>query len=164
MAQVCMEDHDFCSQCALRISRESEMSENKHTPGPWVIGRPPPNGEQTIGDKNGLMVAVATTGYGVNSEANARRIVACVNACAGITTEQLERSKSLDEFMRSMKVIEQQRDDLVEEVEKMTIERCAAEIAEAVDMVGIIGYSDRECLQVAIRALSTGQIKLEELL
>ena len=89
------------------------MSENKHTPGPWVIGRPPPNGEQTIGDKNGLMVAVATTGYGVNSEANARRIVACVNACAGITTEQLERSKSLDEFMRSMKVIEQQRDDLL---------------------------------------------------
>ena len=89
------------------------MSENKHTPGPWMIGRPPPNGEQTIGDKNGLMVAVATTGYGVNSEANARRIVACVNACAGITTEQLERSKSLDEFMRSMKVIEQQRDDLL---------------------------------------------------
>ena len=94
------------------------MSENKHTPGPWVIGRPPPNGEQTIGDKNGLMVAVATTGYGVNSEANARRIVACVNACAGITTEQLERSKSLDEFMRSMKVIEQQRDLAVEALEK----------------------------------------------
>ena len=53
--------------------------------------------------------------------------------------------------------------ELIEKVEKRTIERCAAEIAEAVDMVGIIGYSDRECLQVAIRALPTGQIKLEEL-
>ena len=48
---------------------------------------------------------------------NARRIVACVNACAGITTEQLERSKSLDEFMRSMKVIEQQRDSFKDAAE-----------------------------------------------
>ena len=54
--------------------------------------------------------------------------------------------------------------ELIEKVEKMTIERCVTEIAETADMVGIIGHSDRECLQVAICALPTGQIKLEELL
>lgn len=63
-----------------------------HTPEPWRIGTPPPNGEQTIGNEKGLMVAVATTGHGVSAEANARRIVACVNACAGIPTDDLEMS------------------------------------------------------------------------
>lgn len=38
------------------------MSEPKFTPGPWYIGTPPPNNEQTIGTKDGMMVAVATTG------------------------------------------------------------------------------------------------------
>ena len=47
---------------------------SKHTPGPWKIGAPPPNGEQTIGTQQGLMVAVATTGAGVPTEANARLI------------------------------------------------------------------------------------------
>lgn len=31
----------------------------RHTPGPWRIGTPPPNGEQTIGTNYGLMVAIA---------------------------------------------------------------------------------------------------------
>jgi hypothetical protein len=53
--------------------QEIEMA---HTPGPWRIGAPPPNGEQTIGTNYGLMVAVATTGVGVESIANARLIAA----------------------------------------------------------------------------------------
>lgn len=44
---------------------------SKHTPGPWRIGTPPPNGEQTIGTLNGLMVAVATTGQDIPTKANA---------------------------------------------------------------------------------------------
>jgi len=48
----------------------------KHTPGPWKIGTPPPNGEQTIGTYHGLMVAVATTGVGMPTIANARPIAA----------------------------------------------------------------------------------------
>ena len=54
--------------------------------------------------------------------------------------------------------------ELIEKVEKRTIERCVTEIEETADMVRIIGYSYRECLQVAIRALPVGHIKLEELL
>ena len=99
------------------------MSENKHTPEPWVIGRPPPNGEQTIGDKNGLMVAVATTGYGVNSEANARRIVACVNACAGCATEVLETApvgffNSTYGHPKYLEEITKQRDELLAALER----------------------------------------------
>lgn len=48
----------------------------KHTPGPWRIGTPPPNGQQTIGTDQGLMVAVATTGAGVQTKANAHLIAA----------------------------------------------------------------------------------------
>lgn len=49
---------------------------SKHTPGPWRIGAPPPNGELTIGTEQGLMVAVATTGLDMPTEANARLIAA----------------------------------------------------------------------------------------
>lgn len=49
----------------------------QYTPGPWRIGTPPPNGEQTIGTLNGLMVAVATTGAEMEeTKANARLIAA----------------------------------------------------------------------------------------
>ena len=51
------------------------MSE-KYTMGPWRIGAPPPNGEQTIGTNQGLMVAVATTGSGIPTKANAHLIAA----------------------------------------------------------------------------------------
>ena len=52
------------------------MMSTKFTPGPWKIGTPPPNGEQTIGTAQGLMVAVATTGAGVQTKANAILIAA----------------------------------------------------------------------------------------
>lgn len=48
----------------------------KHTPGPWRIGAPPPNGLQTIGTSEGMMVAVATTGLGMPTLENARLIAA----------------------------------------------------------------------------------------
>lgn len=46
------------------------------TPGPWRIGTPPPNGEQTIGTRQGLMLAVATTGMEAETLANATYIAA----------------------------------------------------------------------------------------
>ena len=54
------------------------MNETKFTPGPWCVGTPPPNGQQTIGTEMGLMVAVATTGVGMAEEtkANAHLIAA----------------------------------------------------------------------------------------
>ena len=65
------------------------MEEMKHTPGPWRIGTAPPNGEQAIGTIRGMMVAVATTGVGMEKEtlANARLIAAApelLNALQGM--------------------------------------------------------------------------------
>ena len=85
----------------------------EHTKEPWSIGKPPPNGEQTIGDSKGLMVAVATTGDGVSSEANARRIVACVNACVGVGTEYLEDNGPIIELVREHNTVLKQRDELL---------------------------------------------------
>ena len=41
------------------------MSEPKFTPGPWHIGTPPPNGEQTIGTVAGLMIDSKTKEFGM---------------------------------------------------------------------------------------------------
>jgi siroheme synthase (precorrin-2 oxidase/ferrochelatase) len=91
------------------------MTDKQHTPGPWRVGTPPPNGEQTIGTFEGLMVAVATTGAsGISAKANARRIVACVNACEGIRTEALEhRAHLLKAEDDTIAKLQQQRDELL---------------------------------------------------
>ena len=51
------------------------------------------------------------------AEANARRIVACVNAFAGISTENIEENKPLAEVLRwlneRIRMAEQQRDKLL---------------------------------------------------
>lgn len=70
------------------------MKEMKHTPGPWRIGTAPPNGEQAIETIRGMMVAVATTGVGMENEtlANARLIaeapemLQALRSIAAITT------------------------------------------------------------------------------
>ena len=102
------------------------MSENKHTPEPWYVvdkpwgngtwinsGSPDPHHEGFVADCEDMNGDVDKD----TARINARRITACVNACEGIPTDALERSKSLDEFMRSMKVIEQQRDSFKDAAE-----------------------------------------------
>ena len=72
------------------------MSETKHSPEPWVLGWQHEAEVQIWSDKPSVYVASAFGDHPkqrVNSdimEANARRIVACVNACAGIPTGILE--------------------------------------------------------------------------
>lgn len=98
----------------------------EHSKTPWKIGTPPPNGEQTIGTTDGLMVAVATAGAGVSSEANARRIVACINACAGLSTELLEKAaltaahiEARERLSFCTQKIEEERDELLAAVKEL---------------------------------------------
>lgn len=110
---------------------EKFNSASEHTPEPWAIGAPPPNGEQTVGNADGLMVAVCTSGYSVSPIANARRIVACVNACKGVRTETLEH------VPLTLKTIE-----MVKRIE-LTEKRCGEllGIVEAVAHIGVdFGY------------------------
>lgn len=69
---------------------------SKHTPGTWNIGANPPNGEQTIGTRQGLMVAVATTGAGVPTEANARLIAAAPELLDALTQCRAELLLMID--------------------------------------------------------------------
>ena len=86
----------------------------QHTPEPWAFGEDN-DGWYVEKDRDQFV-------YGL-TEANARRIVACVNACAGISTESMEvggvgsiLSLGLEEQRRG-DVAEQQRDALLAALE-----------------------------------------------
>lgn len=95
--------------------------ENKHTPEPW----------KTVfrGDEGGLDIdAFVSNGWGdyvtlaLNvGEANARRIVACVNACAGVPTERLESDKYVHPKLLQVQVdaLRNQRDELLSALERI---------------------------------------------
>lgn len=71
---------------------EDEMM--KHTIEPWSYhktnGSPTTGMHMIAGGKPGYLAEVRDCGSG-DVEQNARRIVACVNACEGVTTEELEQ-------------------------------------------------------------------------
>lgn len=88
------------------------MSENKHTPGPWHIGDVDTFGAEIECSENAL-VAKAEEEY------DARRIVACFNACAGIPTDMLEAMPSGPASLLPMYArLEKQRDELLSALEK----------------------------------------------
>jgi hypothetical protein len=75
------------------------MSETKHSPEPWrfenIPGRKGAGAVRDVGD----FVVARTLPEAMPGDA--RRIVACVNACAGIPTEALEAgalAEALDQF------------------------------------------------------------------
>ena len=76
------------------------MSENNHTPEPWRIGAME-SGLVAIDGADGSEV----TGF-INPE-DARRIIACLQSCSGIPTEQLEA------YPGAVLRVMQQRDELL---------------------------------------------------
>jgi len=68
------------------------MSEVKHTPEPWIAIAESPKLDTIKHEASGKKICQLHDGLFnyENREANASRIVACVNACAGITTGALE--------------------------------------------------------------------------
>ena len=85
----------------------------EHTPEPWKSIEEQFHGEvmNFIGDKDGGTIGEIYT------ENDARRIVACVNACAGLPTEVLERYK-LGVIGVDYKSTKQQRDELLAALER----------------------------------------------
>lgn len=69
---------------------KSEMM--KHTKEPWVAEKTFQGRDSSISDRRGNTIAIAYQNKNIDGDdlANAKRIVACVNACEGITNEALE--------------------------------------------------------------------------
>ena len=57
-------------------------------------------GETPPCEFGGLVALVKRDNYAGVEEKNARRIVACVNACAGIPTEELDKATSMNDADR----------------------------------------------------------------
>lgn len=100
------------------------MSKTQHTPGPWRANK---DHFGAVRSEPGFSIK-GSNSEGVNAiaflwsrdveaeqEANARRIVACVNACEGISTEALEAGavketlETLEKISRLIGVIETPR-------------------------------------------------------
>lgn len=97
-----------------------KAAKTEHTPGPWEWSKHKFNSqpfEGTLEQECGIYPPLGESGPVAiaSGEANARRIVACVNACAGIGTEYLEHfgGTTFNDFKR----VKEQRDELVVELE-----------------------------------------------
>jgi protein tyrosine phosphatase (PTP) superfamily phosphohydrolase (DUF442 family) len=81
-----------------------------HTSEPWFI-----DGQCAAAESdqvnNGFYTAICK---GPDGEANTRRIVACVNACRGLPTEELEQKGFVAAVGTQLLKVEQQRDELLE--------------------------------------------------
>lgn len=93
----------------------------KHTPGPWRI--------HTSGSiYAGPLYLATTVGEAEKGDANARRIVACVNAAEGIPTESLERGSAWSQLAQHTAKVEALNKELVEALEDAR--ECAYRIKE----------------------------------
>lgn len=94
------------------------MSNEKHTQEPWRAN----DAQADIDGPNGEPVAVCYCNdeSGDDAKENARRIVACVNACAGIDTELLEIIADNDKTLAGVITeLEKQRDTFLAALERI---------------------------------------------
>lgn len=86
---------------------------DQHTKEPWNT-----NGDPIVFDTTGVVAFTDTrTNLDKVNKANARRIVACVNACAGIDSKYLESPDNLATYARNMAI---QRDELLAKLKDIT--------------------------------------------
>lgn len=118
-----------------------------HTPEPWGV---PADGDLLLSDADGniLITGGGHDDYGLIAYAtsvdDARRIVACVNACAGVDTELLEAYPAPFSEMR------QQRDQLL-----ATLQR----IADGQEMTGQFTHADTVLRYQKIARASIAAVK-----
>ena len=107
-----------------------------HTKGPWAVNY---TKFSEVRAENGAVIArcVKLTSL-TNLEANARRIVACVNACEGVRTEHLENNLPIvelvarhNEALREIEALKNGRtelanalSELVDEIKLLADESC----------------------------------------
>ena len=94
---------------------------SEHTKGPWTVNY---TKFSEVRAENGAVIArcVKLTSL-TNLEANARRIVACVNACEGVRTEHLENNLPIVELVarynEALREIEALKDEIKSQQDKI---------------------------------------------
>ena len=94
---------------------------SEHTKGPWAVNY---TKFSEVMAENGAVIArcVKLTSL-TNLEANARRIVACVNACEGVRTEHLENNLPIVELVarhnEALREIEALKDEIKSQQDKI---------------------------------------------
>ena len=129
------------------------MSENKHTPEPWQVFEDDPRAIVTKENPMLSLLSVGEDGLAIMyEEADARRIVACVNACEGIPTYQLTGEDGNPVILGDMiDLLRNQRDTLLPICEEL---RESAEYWSEYDVpLGIV-----ERLTVAIASVKGGAV------
>ena len=125
----------------------------EHTPEPWFWSEK--YGEVCFRSKEDDQSYGIACPVDLTEEANARRIVACVNACAGLPTEVLERYK-LGVIGVDYKSTKQQRDELL-----AALERFMDSHEECTDFDGftaqIVSMADYHQAQEAIESVKGEQ-------
>lgn len=96
---------------------------SNHTPEPWRVGRPFTVVSDTPVPEMGGSDAVEYYGGHLIGEsiieANARRIVACVNACQGLSTDELEQHGLVSAVGYELIELTKQRDELLTALEEI---------------------------------------------
>lgn len=109
-----------------------------HTPEHWAVYR---DGKREMNNVSYFIKSLAgdLVTYGHLSEENARRIVACVNACAGIPNDQLECDEpTFVRIFNERNTLNKQRDELLailEGIESVTPNHMAKRINDAIASV-----------------------------
>lgn len=91
----------------------------KHTTEPWHFCEPTETLHALRAETGRVVADVGYSDTDAQNRMNARRIVACVNACAGVTTEELERGGFVSGLIERLEEKERQRDALQEELENI---------------------------------------------
>lgn len=91
----------------------------KHTKEPWHVCDPTEQIHAVRAETGRIVADVGYSDTDAQNRMNARRIVACVNACAGVTTEELEQGGFVTGLIERLEEKERQRDALQEELENI---------------------------------------------
>ena len=128
---------------------------SEHTKGPWAVNF---TKFSEVRAENGAVIArcVKLTSL-TNLEANARRIVACVNACEGVSTKHLENNLPIRELVtrhnEALREIEALKDEIKSQQDKI---RGLASAQDSEDVFRIIEAMQLSAIHKAARVDCAG--------
>lgn len=129
---------------------------NNHTPEPW-------HGKRigiAVHYFESIGVEISLTGKSNEAMANSRRIVACVNACRGLSTDELELRGLVSAVGTELMALDKQRDELLaalEELAQSGLEFASVDEVEDREDAGTIESNFNDALISARRAIAAAK-------